>query len=124
MSSDQLRRLRLRLTAYYSVATLVAVAVLAVIAVVVADQRLTADLDAKVRSRVLDSNSWAYNDSATTDNLFVERASFSDFGPGKKLDPPALVIDERGKLVAGLPRAMRSTPRPPRKREQPPRVRN
>jgi len=97
MSSPDLRRLRWRLTASYSVISLLALAALSAIAIGIANKREHENLDSRVNTRAVTSQGYAYG----PDKLIVDRSEDGPFEPGVDLDPPVVLVDKQGKPLAG-----------------------
>jgi two-component system OmpR family sensor kinase len=100
MSGDDLRRLRLRLTASYAAVSLVVLLALATIAVLQANDRRHEELDRRLERTALSADGFAYPQGDPS-RLTVDRQPDGYFGPERRPGSPVVVVSAAGRIVAG-----------------------
>jgi two-component system OmpR family sensor kinase len=100
VNADELRRLRVRLTATSALVTFVVLALLAAIAVNAERSRRHDELDRHVERTALAADGYAYPQGEPS-RLFVDRSPVGFFGPQRLPGAPVVAIDPRGRTVAG-----------------------
>lgn len=100
MNADELRRLRVRLTATSALVTLIVLALLSAIAVRAESSRRHDELDRHVERTALAADGYAYP-QGNPSRLFVDRSPVGFFGPEPLPSAPVVVIGPRGQTVAG-----------------------
>jgi two-component system OmpR family sensor kinase len=99
VNSPELRRLRLRLTLFSGVISLLVLCVVAALAIKEDGDRKHDQQDARVERQAIVSQGYAYG----PDKLTIDRSEGGPFEPRPRhpKSPPVVVVDPQGKLLAG-----------------------